>query len=106
MTDGAAPDRPLTGRELVTRLLELTPAPDDSVDVAELMAAFETVIAQRAAVLAAVVPPITLSETDRPLLAELERRQGLWQDLLAQALRVVGGQRCAASQLRAYGGQR
>lgn len=102
MTEGAPP----TGHELVTRLLELTPAPDDSADVAELLTAFETVIAQRAAVLATIVPPITLSETDRPLLAELERRQGLWQELLTQALRVVGGQRCGASQLRAYGGRR
>ncbi|HEY0482215.1 MAG TPA: hypothetical protein VGD37_32065 [Kofleriaceae bacterium] len=102
----------LQGRELLVRLLDLTPMPAplpapgsaDEADIDQLLAAFEDIVAQRDAVIAMVVPPITLSETDRPLLIELERRQNIWQDTLAAALRAVGDRRCGASRLRAYTG--
>jgi hypothetical protein len=94
----------IDGRELVSRLLDVTPMPTPTDDIDRLLAAFDTVVAERAAILAEVAAPITLSEIDRPLLIELERRQNFWQDALAAALRRVGEQRCAATQLRAYAG--
>jgi hypothetical protein len=96
----------LTGRELVTRLLDVTPAPTAGVDIDQLLAAFEAILAQRTAIIAQVALPITLSDCDRPLLAELERRQNTWQDALGAAMQRVGDQRCAATQLRAYAGPR
>lgn len=106
MTAPAAAAIGLTGRELVTRLLDATPTPAADAGADELLSVFEAILAQRAAIIAMIVPPITLSELDRPLLVELERRQGVWQDALATALRRVGGQRCGAAQLRAYAGPR
>ncbi|TMQ09142.1 MAG: hypothetical protein E6J90_38650 [Deltaproteobacteria bacterium] len=91
-------------RALLTRLLDVTPLPPADAGVAELLATFEVAIAERAAILSEISPPITLSEMDRPLLIELERRQALWQDALASALRRVGEQRMATTQLRAYAG--
>lgn len=90
--------------ELLSRLIAATPDPAPDAEVEQLLAEFEAIIAQRAAIIATIVPPLTLSDTDRPLLAELERRQQLWQDALATALRTVGERRCAATQLRAYAG--
>lgn len=90
--------------ELLIRLIEATPDPAPGAEVEQLLAEFEAIIAQRAAIIAAIAPPLTLSDTDRPLLAELERRQQIWQDALALALRTVGERRCAATQLRAYAG--
>jgi len=92
----------LSGRELVLRLLELTPEPHLDAEAEHLLDGFETIVAQRAEILAQIVPPLRLSDTDRPLLVELERRQALWQAALAEALRIIGEQRCGASQLRAY----
>jgi hypothetical protein len=94
----------LTAHDLLTRLLDLTPMPAAGTDIEKLLAAFEDIVTQRAAAIAMVAPPITLSELDRPLLLELERRQNIWQDALAAALRTIGEQRCGASQLRAYAG--
>ena len=85
------------GRELLTRLLALTPMPTGDSSAEQLLATFESILVQRAEIMAQIVPPITLSEFDRPLLIELERRQNIWQDTLAAALRVVGKQRCSAS---------
>jgi hypothetical protein len=108
----------LQGRELLVRLLDLTPMPAsvpapgsapgsaEDPDIDQLLAAFEDIVAQRDAVIARIAPPMTLSETDRPLLIELERRQNIWQDTLAAALRAVGDRRCGASRLRAYTGPR
>lgn len=100
----AAPEP--TGRDLITRLLDLTPVPTPGAGVDDLLSMFEAVIAQRAAILAVIASPITLSEQDRPLLAELHRRQDAWQDALAAALGQVGEQRGAPAQLRAYAGPR
>ncbi|HEX3762590.1 MAG TPA: hypothetical protein VHW23_28000 [Kofleriaceae bacterium] len=96
----------MTGRELVDRLLDVTPAPMAGARVDELLSVFEAVMARRAEILAAVAAPVPLSDPDRPRLAELTRRQDAWQDALAAALRQVGEQRRGASQLRAYGGRR
>lgn len=95
-----------SGRELVTRLLDATPAAVAELEPEPLLAAFQAILAARDAILAEVEAPITLSDTDRPLLVELERRQALWHDALAAALRRVGEQRCGASQVRAYAGPR
>lgn len=91
-------------RRLITRLLDATPLPPGDAGVDGLLAAFGTTVAERAAIISEIVPPITLSEMDRPLLIELERRQGAWQDALDAALRRVGAQRMATAQLRAYAG--
>jgi hypothetical protein len=96
----------VTAHELVSRLLDATPVPADGADADQLLAAFEAMLADREAILALVQPPLTLSDTDRPLLAELERRDSDWQAALAAALRRVGGQRCGAAQVRAYAGPR
>jgi hypothetical protein len=96
-----SPDR-ASGREILAQLLERTPSPPADTDVESLLAAFQTMLAARAAVLAAIAPPFVLSAPDRGLLVELERRQLAWHDALAAAQRTVGAQRCATNQLRAY----
>jgi hypothetical protein len=90
------------GREILARLLELTPPPPQGVAVDQLLACFEAIVTERAAILAGIVPPLQLIDADRPLLVELERRQTAWHDALAAAQRTVGEQRCGAHQLRAY----
>ena len=92
----------MTGHEILARLLELTPEPPTGAEVDQLLAGFEAILAARADVLAAIVPPLALAEPDRPLLAELERRQAAWNAALAAAQHTVGTQRCGATQLRAY----
>jgi hypothetical protein len=89
-------------REVISRLIELTPEPGLDATAESLLAAFEGIVARRAEVLARIVPPLRVAEADRPLIAELERRQQRWQDALAAALQVVGQQRHANHQLRAY----
>jgi hypothetical protein len=96
----------LTGRELIAGLLDATPVPPAGAAAEDLLALFEAILAGRSALLAQAVAPVTLSEPDRPLLVELERRQNIWQDALAAAQCRVGWQRCGAAQLRAYGGSR
>lgn len=90
------------GHEILVQLLELTPEPTADTDAELLLEQFENVIARRAEVIARIVPPLALTEDDRPLLVELERRQARWQETLAEALRLVGEQRCGTSHLRAY----
>ena len=97
--------RAASGREVLEQLLALTPEPASDTTAELLLEAFETIIARRAEVIAQIVPPLALSELDRPMLAELERRQALWQAVLAQALRTVGEQRCGNNHLRAYAQQ-
>jgi hypothetical protein len=92
----------MTGREILARLLELTPEPPPDVAVEQLLAVFDGIMTARAAIIDALAPPIRVAADDRPLLVELERRQVLWQDALCAAQRIVGGQRCGAEQLRAY----
>jgi hypothetical protein len=96
----------LHARDLVARLLDATPVIPVDADVDQLLTSFEEIIARRAAIIALISPPITLSEIDRPLLIELERRQNLWHEALATALRTVGERRCGATRLRAYAGSR
>jgi hypothetical protein len=96
----------LTGRELIARLVDATPSPPPDVGIEQLLAVFGGMLAARGDLLAQAAAPVTLSESDRPLLVELERRQNIWHDALAAALREVGGQRCGAAQLRAYAGPR
>jgi hypothetical protein len=93
---------PATGSEILAQLLALTPEPGTETDAEQLLLAFEAIIAARAQVLAQIVPPLVLAEADRGMLAEIERRQALWQDILGAALHLVGHQRHGTSQLRAY----
>lgn len=91
-----------SGREILARLVELTPEPPAGLEVEQLLAAFEAIVEARAAIIATLAPPLQLAATDRPMLAELERRQMRWLDALAAAQRTIGQQRCGAEQLRAY----
>jgi len=92
----------MTAGELLARLLALTPEPPVQCEVEPLLAHFEAVVAQRAELIALIVPPLRLTDADRELLVELERRDAAWQDILAAAMRKIGEQRCAVGQLRAY----
>lgn len=99
MTDG----EPTRGdREILARLIDATPLPTPGCDIEPLLATLDGILAARAAILALIVPPLAVADADRPLLAELERREALWQDALRDAQHRVGHQRCGASQLRAY----
>jgi hypothetical protein len=89
-------------REFLVRLLDRTPLPTPGADADQLLAAFEGIATERAAVTAEIAPPLALADADRPLLVELERRQQAWLEALAAAQRTIGTQRCGASQLRAY----
>ena len=91
-----------TSSEILAQLLALTPEPGPEVDAEHLLVAFEAILAARAQVLAQIVPPLVLAGDDRGVLAELERRQALWHDILGAALHLVGHQRHGTSQLRAY----
>ena len=97
---GVAP----SGREILARLLELTPPPQHGVAIDQLLVIFEALVAKRAAVIATIIPPLDLAAADRPLLVELELRQTAWAEVLEAAQRAVGEQRCGAHQLRAYAG--
>ena len=93
---------PPTCHEILRQLLELTPEPHPDAAAEQLLTGFEAIVDRRAEVLAHIVPPLRLTDAERPLLRELERRQLLWQDALAGALRMIGEQRHATLQLRAY----
>jgi len=89
--------------EILQQLIDLTPEPGADAGPEHLLRTFEGIVARRAEVLARIVPPLRLTEADRLLVGEFERRQGLWQEALAGALRAVGEQRHGNTQLRAYG---
>jgi hypothetical protein len=89
-------------REILAALLEATPLPTPGDGSEQLLAAFESVLTQRAAVLARIVPPLRVTDDERPLLDELEQRQAAWHAALESARLAIGGARCAPAQLRAY----
>jgi hypothetical protein len=95
-------EMPPSGHEILARLLELTPPPPQHAEVAQLLATFEAIVTERAALIATIVPPVQLTDADRRLLVELEHRHTAWQDVLTAAQRTVGDQRCGTHQLRAY----
>jgi hypothetical protein len=88
--------------ELLHRLIEATPAPPSGLEIDELLAAFEAIIARRAELIERLAPPLQLTEIDRPLVVEHERRDAAWKSALTTALEVVGHQRHGSDQLRAY----
>lgn len=92
----------LSSHEILVRLLDATPLPTPGEDVERLLETFEAVLERRAAILALLGPSLRLTDADRPLLVELERRHALWEDALAAARRAIGGQRVSTAQLRAY----
>ena len=92
----------MTPREILLRLLELTPEPPADAEVEHAIAAFEAILDAREEMLAQIAPPLSLADADRPLLVELERRQVAWQDRLAEARRRIGAARVGTEQLRAY----
>jgi hypothetical protein len=100
MTDDreVAPD----SREILAALLEATPLPTPGSGVEQLLAAFEAVLTQRAAVLARIVPPLRVADDERPLLDELEQRQAAWQAVLDTVRLSIGEARVGTHQLRAY----
>jgi hypothetical protein len=104
MMDASTPGREATPgtREILSRLLEATPLPTPGCDVEQLLAVFETVLTERAAVLARIVPPLRVTDDDRPLLDELEQRQAAWQAALGAARLSIGDARVGTHQLRAY----
>ena len=89
-------------REILAALLEATPLPTPGSAVEQLLAAFETVLTERAAVLARIVPPLRVTEHERPLLDELEQRQAAWQAALGAARLSIGDARVGTHHLRAY----
>ena len=89
-------------RELLTQLIDATPPPPAGLEVDDLLAAFEAIIARRAAILDQLAPPLALADADRALVAEIERRDAAWQAALTTALELVGSQRHGTDQLRAY----
>ena len=90
------------GREILAQLLDATPLPTPGREIEPLLATFDGILAARDAILTTIIPPLVVADADRPLLAELERREALWQDALRDARLQVGQQRCGASRLRAY----
>ena len=89
-------------REILSALLEATPLPTPGSGVEQLLAAFELVLTERAAVLERIVPPLRVADDDRPLLVELEQRQAAWQAALDTARVSIGDARVGTHQLRAY----
>jgi hypothetical protein len=95
-------DGEISGREILVRLLDRTPLPTPGADAEQLLAAFEAIAAERAAVIAEIAATAALADADQPLLVELRRRDAVWLEALATAQRTIGSQRCGAGQLRAY----
>lgn len=89
-------------RAVLQQLLDVTPPPPDGLEIDDLLAAFESIIARRAQLIEQLAPPLALAAEDRPLVAELEQRDAAWQTALTTALELVGKQRHGADQLRAY----
>ncbi len=92
--------------ELLTQLISLTPLPptehESAHEIDALLAASEAIIAQRAELFEGLTTPLEVSDEDRPLVAELERRDAAWQAALSAAMRRIGEQRHGTEQLRAY----
>jgi hypothetical protein len=88
--------------ELLTQLIALTSLPPADHEIDALLAASEALIAQRAELFEHLTAPIVVSDADRPLVAELERRDAAWQAALTAAMRLLGEQRHGTEQLRAY----
>jgi hypothetical protein len=92
-------------REILVRLLDLTPEPPSGLEADQLIAAFEEIVVARDGVIAAVAEialPVSLTDDVRALFVELKRREALWQDALTAARQRIGQQRCGAEKLRAY----
>jgi hypothetical protein len=66
-----------TIHDVLTRLIELTPAPPTDSEIDPLLAAFEAIIAQRAELLDRLAPPLQLGDAERALMCELERRDAV-----------------------------
>lgn len=94
----------MSATELLTELLALTPAPPaaDALPAEQLIAIFEAILEQRAEVIARLTAPISLSDGDRTIWHEIERRQRAWQDMLATVLEAIGAQRAGTKHLRSY----
>ncbi len=92
----------LSGQDVLVQLLALTPLPPAQVEVELLIATFEAIVGRRAEVLAQLKSPLQLADTERAMLAELERRDAAWHGALAAALRTVGDRRYGVGKLRAY----
>lgn len=88
--------------DVLTRLVELTPLPPDDTEIDPMLAAFETIVEQRAALLDRLAPPLQLGDADRSLVLEIERRDAAWRAALTAAMRRVSQQRHGNEQLRAY----
>lgn len=89
-------------RDVLTQLIEITPLPPSETEVEPLLTAFEEIIARRAELLDQLGGPLQLSDAERPLVREIERRDAAWQHALTVALETVAGQRRGTDQLRAY----
>ena len=94
----------MSATELLIELLSLTPAPPpaDELPAEQLIAIFEAILEQRAEVIARIAAPISLTDSDRELWHEIERRQTAWQEMLAASLHAIATQRTGSKHLRSY----
>ncbi len=81
---------------IVARLLDATPPPPTTDDVDELLAAADQMMQLREAILRDAVPEPARAD----LLAELMRRQDMWETRLVAARASVGAARIAHGRAR------
>lgn len=94
----------MSATELLQQLLAMTPPPPAVGDLPaeRLIATFEVILEQRAEVISALAGPVTMSDDDREIWREIQRRQNAWQDTLQAALQAVAAQRSGTKHLRSY----
>lgn len=91
----------MTASSLLSRLLEITPLPPDTVVIDELLAAAAIMLGARKALLASATE-VLLAKVDPEQVAELARREDAWRIAVAAAQHVCGQARIGTAKLRAY----
>jgi len=92
-------------RDLLARLVDATPGPPDGGDPEQLLAAFDAMLATRAALLHALdaATPLPAAAIERELVDELARRDHAWLAALGLARHVVADRLVAVRRARRPG---
>lgn len=89
-------------RDVLTRLLAATPSPPETLEIDELLVAFEAIAGARQELLAQLPGTLAPTPEERALAREISARQDEWRDALATARARLCEQRLGVGKLRSY----